>query len=92
MNYKRVSLQDGTDVQYVGVYVLKWNFDWGQPEVGFVENDYTLQDALDELDYVQFIDNRGEDATLAKDEVIEILNKLVGNNDLSQSKVKEGIE
>lgn len=80
MSFNQVDLQDGTKVQYVGVYVLKWNFDWGQPEVGFVRNDYTLHDALDELDYVQFIDNRGDEADRAKNEVIEILNKLAGYN------------
>ncbi len=78
MMYKRVDLQDGVKVQYVGVYVLKWNFDCGQPETGFTEIDYSFQDALDELDYIQFIDNRGNDADIAKSEVIEILRKLVG--------------
>lgn len=42
MNYKRVEIKDGNStepVQYVGVYALKWQKEWGEPEVGFVEID-----------------------------------------------------
>jgi len=35
--YKKIALKEGVLVQYVGVYVLKWQQAWGQPEVGFVE-------------------------------------------------------
>jgi len=44
MLYKRVELKDGVEVQFVGVYVLKWKKEWGQPEVGFVEVEDTRQD------------------------------------------------
>lgn len=38
MLYKRVDLEEGVEVQYLGVYALKWPFDvLGVPEVGFVE-------------------------------------------------------
>lgn len=30
-------LEDGTPVQYVGVYVLRWRSEWGEPRVGFAE-------------------------------------------------------
>lgn len=33
------NLQDGIPVQWVGVYVLKWQMEWGVPSVGFVEED-----------------------------------------------------
>lgn len=74
MTFKQVSLQNGARVQYVGVYVLKWNFDCGQPEVGFTEIEYSLQDALGELD-------RAALSPLAKNEIIKILNKLAGNDE-----------
>jgi len=32
-----VELEEGTEVQWVGVYVLKWQPEWGQPTVGFRE-------------------------------------------------------
>lgn len=35
--YKMVKLKEGVLVQYVGVYVLKWQKEWGKPSVGFVE-------------------------------------------------------
>ena len=36
--YRKVELREGQPVQYVGVYVLRWNFEqWGNPEVGFIE-------------------------------------------------------
>lgn len=44
MIYKMVDLVEGTPMQYVGVYLLKWRQEWGQPEVGFVEDDETAAD------------------------------------------------
>jgi len=40
-SYKMVELSEagGEIVQYVGVYVLKWDRTWGQPTVGFCENE-----------------------------------------------------
>lgn len=35
--YRMVELKDGVNVQHLGVYVLHWQKEWGQPEVGFVE-------------------------------------------------------
>ena len=32
-----VELEEGTEVQWVGVYALKWQSGWGQPTVGFRE-------------------------------------------------------
>lgn len=37
--YKKVELDEGTPVQYVGMYILRWKPEWGKPEVGFVEAD-----------------------------------------------------
>lgn len=34
--YKQVELKDGVPVQYLGVYILKWRQEWGEPSVGFV--------------------------------------------------------
>ena len=35
--YKQVDLKDGEYLQYVGIYALKWQQEWGMPEIGFVE-------------------------------------------------------
>ena len=37
--FKEVELKEGADVQFVGVYVLRWNPEWGSPTVGFIEVD-----------------------------------------------------
>ena len=39
MLYKAVPLEDGEELQYLGVYVLKWQREWGDPAIGFVELD-----------------------------------------------------
>jgi len=39
MLYKRVEPEDGTELQFVGVYVLRWIHAWGEPTVGFVAID-----------------------------------------------------
>ena len=39
--YKRIELKEGEPVQYVGVYILKWKVEMGEPEVGFVQDDET---------------------------------------------------
>ena len=74
--YKRVQLEDGQPVQFDGVYVIRWKPEWGQPTVGFVEAEYTLEDALDELMDVQLTDNTHDGALHARDEIEEILIKL----------------
>jgi len=37
--YKLVDLEEGTPVQFLGVYALKWRPEMGEPTVGFVEDD-----------------------------------------------------
>lgn len=37
MLYQMVELEEGAEVQYLGVYALKWQSEWGPPSVGFVE-------------------------------------------------------
>jgi hypothetical protein len=76
--YKRVELKEGSPVQYVGVYVTRWQPEWGEPQVGFVESDYSLFDALLDLTGVQLIDNTIEDADIARREIKTILRKLAG--------------
>jgi len=46
MLYKRVELKEGNEVQYLGVYVLRWQREWGEPSVGFVETTSKLWDAV----------------------------------------------
>jgi hypothetical protein len=38
-------LEEGTPVQYVGVYVLRWRSEWGEPAVGFAE----IEDDQDDI-------------------------------------------
>jgi len=45
MRYKAIEIKDGNStesVQYVGVYALHWQREWGAPEMGFVEDDETV--------------------------------------------------
>jgi len=37
MKYIRVELSEGVPVQFLGVYALRWQPEWGQPSVGFIE-------------------------------------------------------
>jgi len=78
MIYKRIELKDGELVQFVGMYVTRWQQEWGQPQVGFVENDYTLDDAISDLYGVQLIDNTSNEADIARKEIETIFRKLVG--------------
>jgi hypothetical protein len=80
MLYKQVELEEGNYVQYLGVYVLRWQKEWGEPQVGFVEQEYTLDDALEDLDYVQLIDNTGKEAAEVRKEIECILRKFVGES------------
>ena len=45
--YKEVELKEGNPVQYVGVYLLRWRQEWGQPTIGFVEDE--IGEALHEF-------------------------------------------
>lgn len=47
--YKRVDLKDGTPVQFVAVHAVKWLPAWGQPSVGFIEDDDPVAAAAAEL-------------------------------------------
>ena len=46
---KMVESQEGEYVQWVGVYVLKWQPEWGTPEVAFVEEENPLLDAAPDM-------------------------------------------
>jgi DNA-directed RNA polymerase subunit RPC12/RpoP len=47
MLYQMVELEDGAEVQYLGVYALKWRHDeWGPPSVGFVERNVEFNLAI----------------------------------------------
>lgn len=41
MSWKMIDMKDYKDepLQFVGVYVLRWQPQWGTPSVGFVEED-----------------------------------------------------
>ena len=51
--FKAIEMEDYKDepLQYVGVYVLRWRPEWGEPTVGFVEDDATEErlEALEAL-------------------------------------------
>jgi hypothetical protein len=49
--YKRVEVDETTPVTYVGVYVLQWKPEWGEPSVAFMPATETEEDEneLDEL-------------------------------------------
>ncbi len=50
MLYKAVPLEDGEELQYLGVYVLKWQREWGDPAIGFVELDTeSVVESLEDL-------------------------------------------
>lgn len=86
MLYQMVELKEGVEIQYLGVYALKWKHDeWGPPSVGFVERDVfdlvpadqherLLQEhkALQELLAVQDVTIAAQDATIAKLEEITV--------------------
>ena len=70
--------KEGELIQYLGVYVTKWQSHMGTPQVAFVENDYGLSDAIDDLFSVQLVDNTRVEALGSREEIIKILKKLVG--------------
>jgi hypothetical protein len=39
MKYKMVDLKDGEPIQYLGVYLLQWKSEWGDPTFGLVEDE-----------------------------------------------------
>ena len=70
--YKQVELKDGQPLQFLGVYSLRWLSEWGEPTVGFLEVDYRLDDALNDLASVQLCGEASEVRT----EIEDILRKL----------------
>lgn len=45
MRYKRVELEEGVPVQFLGIYATRWPFDSGvEPTVGFIEDDEELEE------------------------------------------------
>jgi hypothetical protein len=49
MLYKMVDLEEGAEVRYLAVYVLRWRPEWGQPQYGFVESGWS-QESIEQLD------------------------------------------
>ena len=47
--FKMVDLKEGELVQFVGVYVTRWQSEWGEPTVGFVEAD------VEDVDYAKVL-------------------------------------
>lgn len=81
MKYKAVQIKDGDStepVQYVGVYVLNWQKEWGIPEIGFVEDepiDITEEEILDVV-----VENISNDRKVnAKSIAKAIFSKLKGD-------------
>ena len=44
MPLKRVELEDGVEVQWVCIYVLRWKPEWGKPDFGLIEVDEDEED------------------------------------------------
>jgi len=68
--YKRVELSEGQPVHFVGVYVTRWQREWGNPTVGFVEAEYQPGDAINELATLDLSEYQYK-------EVLAILRKLM---------------
>ncbi len=47
--FKRYDFSDETPVQFVGVYVLAWRGEWGEPTAMFAEVDDPVYDTAHEL-------------------------------------------
>ena len=79
MSYKIIhNPKEGELLQYIGVYVTKWQPSWGELTVGFVENDYTYVDALRDLEDVMLVDNTTEEAQHEARAIAAIFRKLAG--------------
>ena len=81
MMYKQIELIEGVPVQYVGVHAVRWQREWGQPTVGFIENEYTLDDALNDIADIQFVDNTAKDAVRERAAVEQIIRRLCGEEE-----------
>ena len=57
--YKRVEPKEGEYIQFVGVHVLDWDWNWGRPTDGFIEVDSNEADELRALlkEVMGWIDN-----------------------------------
>ena len=67
--FKAIEMSNYKDepLKYVGVYVLRWRPEWGEPTVGFVDDD----DKEDELAAI----------TAERDALREALNKIASGKD-----------
>lgn len=74
-----------TPIQWVGVYVLRWNHAWGQPSAAFVQEDNLLFDNASEMEMIiedvyEMIDGDNlddEDAVLdLKERIRNLLDQL----------------
>ena len=81
--YKKVELEEGTPVIYVGVHAVKWNHEWGIPTVGFVEAEGELAELHNSREFwrgnsVKFsVENARIQADL--DEAKKVIEFYVGN-------------
>ena len=75
--YNRVEPEDGVELQFVGVYVLRWERAWGEPTVGFVECD--TEQMLDRL--MAGIEGLTSATAGIEDEVRDMLRKCVEGDD-----------
>ncbi len=78
MLYKKLEVDETTPVQFLGVYVTKWRPGFGEPTAAFVEVDYSLADAEDDLLYVILDSNSAIGRDEAREEIRAIFKKLVG--------------
>ncbi len=78
MLYKKIEVDETTPVQFLGVYVTKWRSEFGEPTAAFVEVDYSLDDAEDDLLYVILDSNSAIGRDEAREEIRAIFKKLVG--------------
>ena len=68
--YKLVDLEEGELVNYVGVYVTRWQREWGQPAVGFVEVEPSVDMAVR---WCEICDFAGLETDASTEDVLEKL-------------------
>jgi hypothetical protein len=66
--WKMVELTDGEPVVFVGVHVLRWQSEWGEPTVGFDR----VEETDDEIESLRkaYLNTR---QTLEKDDVVQMM-------------------
>ena len=74
--WKMVELVEGEPVVYVGVHALRWQSEWGEPRVGFIQADDNTQRKLDiaimALEYIADYDTSDLKASHALAEIKEV--------------------